>query len=350
MKRNTFSPTPGILIRIGLLMAVIWAPLFVGAQSYDIFAAEAPVKVRMEFDRKMVIKKKFKEDYHDAKFTYTLDDGTTNTETIRIRARGEFRRKHCTFPPLTLNFKKAGKGERLFSEVNKLKLVTHCKSGQNYQNYLLKEYLVYKLYNQLTDVSFRVRLLEIDYINSRKASDSLRQYGFLIESVKELAARCDAFEIEAMKVHPNLTEQRQMNLIDIFQFMIGNTDYSVYRLHNIKLLKSNDFRRERPLATPYDLDYSGMVNTYYAAPDPILGIENVRQRIFWGYCQPEDLFDLNFALFQEKRAQLYAVINDFPLLDAREKRSMTGYLDSFYEILDLPASRQRYIVKACRTP
>lgn len=350
MKHNAGILGISRLLLVGLLLVICWTQVFAQAPDYDLFGTEAPLKVRLEFDQKQLVRKKYKDDYHEAVFTYTLEDGTSRTEAIRIRARGEFRKKHCSFPPLTLNFKQVEDDDRVFSAFNKLKLVTHCKETEIYQQYLYKEFLIYKMYNQLTDYSFRVRLLEITYVNSKDPSDSSLHYGFLIESIKELAERHDSFELEVADIHPTLTDPRYMNLVDVFQFMIGNTDFSVYHLHNIKLLKFNDFRKERPVSVPYDFDYSGMVNAHYAIPDPVLGIKKVRERVFWGYCQTEDLFELNYRIFQEKRAQLYAVINDFPLLDTREKRSMSSYLDSFYEIIDAPASRQRELLKACRTP
>ena len=319
------------------------------SDSYNIFADDAPLKVSLAFDIKTVVKKKFKEDYHNAEFTYTLEDGTSRTETIRIRARGEFRKRHCRFPPLTLNFKKVEKENRFFSHFNKLKLVTHCQKSITYQQYVLKEYLIYKLFNALTDYSFRVRLVEITYLDSGGKYEPLIQYGFIIESIKELAERSDAVEFEVENIHPTLAEAYHMNLVDIFNYMVGNTDFSVPHLHNLKLLKSNDFRREAPIPVPYDFDYSGMVNAHYAIPDPILGIKSVRERKFWGFCQDKEVFESNYLLYQRSREKLYAVINDFKLLGTREQKSMILYLDSFYKIIDNKSSRNRFIFQDCRS-
>lgn len=320
------------------------------SDSYDIFASEAPLKVSLSFDQKTLIKKKFKDDYHEAEFTYTLEDGTSRTETIRVRARGEFRKRHCRFPPLTLNFKKVEEENRFFSHFNKLKLVTHCQKSPTYQQYVLKEYLIYKLLNQLTDYSFRVRLMEITYLDSQGKKDPLLQYGFIIESVKELAKRHDSFEFEIEDIHPTLVEAQQMNLVDLFNFMIGNTDFSVPHLHNLKLLKFNDFTKEEPIPVSYDFDYSGMVNAHYAIPDPILGIEKVTERVFWGFCQDPAIFESNFVLFQNKRQAFYEIVEAFSLLADRERKAMTKYLDSFYVVLDNENIRKREILRACRKP
>ncbi len=320
------------------------------SESYDIFASEAPLKVSLSFDQKTLIKKKYKDDYHDAEFTYTLNDGTSRTETIRIRARGAFRKGHCRFPPLTLNFKKVEKENRFFSHFNKLKLVTHCQKSPTYQQYVLKEYLIYKLFNQLTDYSFRVRLMEITYLDSQGKKDPLLQYGFIIESVKELAERHDSFEFEIEDIHPTLVEDHQMNLVDLFNYMIGNTDFSVPHLHNLKLLKFNDFRKVEPIPVPYDFDYSGMVNAQYAIPDPILGIKKVTERVFWGFCQEALVFESNFMLIQNKREQLYKVLETFTLLGEREQKDMIRYMDSFFDVLDNEKIRSRNILQACRKP
>lgn len=348
MRRIPFYIYCGMLLWGMTFMAPVYT--FGQSASYNIFADEAPLKVSLAFDRKTVVKKKFKEDYHNAEFTYTLEDGTSRTETIRIRARGEFRKEHCRFPPLTLNFKKVEEENRFFSHFNKLKLVTHCQQSITYQQYVLKEYLTYKLFNALTDYSFRVRLVEITYLDSGGKKDPLLQYGFIIESIKELAKRHDSFEFEIEDIHPTLVEAQQMNLVDLFNYMIGNTDFSVPHLHNIKLLKLNDFRKVEPIPVPYDFDYSGMVNAHYAIPDPILGIESVRERVFWGFCQDLAIFESNFLLMQNKREQLYKVLDSLSLLGEREQKSMIQYMDSFFVVLDNDNIKSRNILKACRKP
>lgn len=126
--------------------------------------------------------KRFKSDtmYLPAVLSYQSDEGDSVVKNIKLRARGNIRRTAiCDFPPMMFNFKVKDVEHTEFAGINKLKIVPYCRSG--YEQYVLKEYLVYKLFNIVTDYSLRVRLLRISYLNSVKEKKTLTQYGFAIE-------------------------------------------------------------------------------------------------------------------------------------------------------------------------
>lgn len=88
---------------------------------------------------------------------------------IRLRARGNFRRATCRFPPLMLDFRDTKKGVlegTLFDGQNRLKLVNQCERPVRSATDLREEYLAYRIFNSLTDASFRVRLLAVTWDDS----------------------------------------------------------------------------------------------------------------------------------------------------------------------------------------
>ena len=121
--RAQIIPTPDPSDTSGVLQLTLFP-------EEDPFLVSEPLHVSLEFDMKKLIREKFKNQYQDAIFRYQDENGDTLIHELQIKARGEFRKTHCRFPPIKLNFRKSGAGDDYFNDVNKLKLVTHCqKSG-----------------------------------------------------------------------------------------------------------------------------------------------------------------------------------------------------------------------------
>ena len=211
-----------------------------------------------------------------ATISYFNDDSTYVTLNVKIRPRGHYRRQKdvCRMPPILVNFKKSEVDQTLFRGQNKLKLVTHCRLKKSDEENLLSEYLAYKIYNSLTPFSYKVRLLNIKYIDSSGISKTLVRHGFFIESVSEFEKRnCVSF-VNLANIHQESVDSFQMTLISIFQYLIGNTDWSVAARHNIDLFVGNPSQPLIPVT--YDFDFSGLVDAAYAQPQPMLGIHHVK--------------------------------------------------------------------------
>jgi len=254
---------------------------------------------------------------------------------------------NCDSPPLMLNFKKTDTENTIFEGLNKLKLVLPCKAGREaYEQYVLKEYLVYRLYNLFTEESYKVRLVRITFIDATGRKEPLLKYGFLIEPKEFLGARNDSEVIKLKNVSQKATDQDRMLNLCIFQYMIGNTDWSVPVLHNIVLLRREPWTA--PVAVPFDFDWCGLVFTPYAIPHPTLGLESVRDRMYRGYCRSEGEFLKAFQLFQDKRDEVYELCENFSLLDDKYRKQLISYIDSFYKILDNPRSVKNEFYSKCR--
>ncbi len=271
---------------------------------------------------------------YPATFATTLPDGTKVDDRIILDIRGHFRLGFCYVPPIKLifNYKKDSK---LYS-LKSLKLVNECKINNEFDQYLLKEYTIYRIYNLLSDMSFRVRLLNLSLVDSSGKKKTIVEHAFLLEDIKTLAERNNCSELKNTRFPTEATDRRQMTMVAIFEYMIGNTDWAVSVNHNIRLISNDKDPLSRPYAVPYDFDYSGFVNTTYAIPDEKLDIENVRQRLYRGFPRSLPEVEEVVAVFKGKKEKIYSLINNFDLLTSASKIEMTRYLDDFYNIINDP--------------
>lgn len=245
--------------------------------------------------------------------------------SAEISVRGNARRNICSFPPLKLKFSEENLEAWGFnSDYKSLKLVTHCQEGN--EDLVLREYLIYRMLNELTDQSYRVQLAKVTY---QSASGATEAYGFLIENNEEMADRLEGELIEQELEKLTAIDEKQYNLMTVFQYMIGNTDWNMSKQHNIKLLDIADRAALTPV--PYDFDYSGMVNASYALPSEKLPIKSVRERFFQWRGKQTDQLHQTLALYQEKKEVLYDLVINFEPLSMESRLDMLSYLDSFYK-------------------
>lgn len=272
--------------------------------------------------------------YHPATLTYTDSAGKQIELQLKVMVRGNRRRdpRVCRFPPIMLNFaRKTTPPGTLFSQVNKVKLVTHCIND----DFVLREYLAYKVYNVLTEQSFRVRLCQVEYVDAQEERKTELRYAFMIEDDKEMATRNKAKLLsEKLVVRMERTDQHAMAQLALFQFMIGNTDWSVPFRHNIELISPDTLAP--PIPVPFDFDYAGIVSAPYATPPPELKISSVKQRLYRGYTFPEQMHQEMVNIFNSKRTPIYALYRQCEPLSKASLKLSLKYLDGFYKIINNP--------------
>jgi hypothetical protein len=302
--------------------------------NFGLFEEDKIVEISLRFDLSTYFRNKPQDYYLKANLTIHLSPTDSVSKDIRLKTRGVFRNQYCTFAPIELNFKKADFGYSDLNRISKLKLVPQCSSGKDNADYVLREYLAYKLFNVLSDTSFRVRLLTVNYIDTEKKRKPIRQYGFFIEPVEMLTARTNCVQIKSQGLTQKSIIPRIMDRLAIFNFMIGNYDWAVPNLHNIVVIKSLVYDPSGLcIAIPHDFDWSGLVNPPYAIPAETVGTENVRERIFLGICRSKEVFQKDLDLFLAKKEEFYRVINEFPYINKETKKDITGYLDGFFDQL-----------------
>ncbi|HNS17516.1 MAG TPA: hypothetical protein PKH94_00335 [Bacteroidales bacterium] len=288
---------------------------------------------------------------HDGTAVYKRPDGSWDTLGVEIRPRGNYRRdpSHCVFPPLSVKFNKKQSKNTPFEDLKRLKLVTHCSNTEKiFEQYVLREYLVYRIFNVLTDTAFRVRLARITYVDTEGEMDTLQRFAFFIENDDQMAERVGGKVIEVKNIHQDRTDQKHTDLLEVYMYLVGNPDWSVSVQHNVKIIQTSPFLE--PMAIPYDFDYCGIVNTSYAAPADELDIASVTQRVFLGFCRTKEEFNACFDLFRSKKEEIYALYRDLPYLDERSLNWSLSYLDRFYEIIDDPKLVQKEFLKTCWPP
>ena len=258
------------------------------------------------------------------------------------------RKSTCMIPPLKLNFPKKKAFVKQMEAFDKIKMVLDCKRGDIYEQYLLLEYYAYKIQNTINDYSLRVRLMHVNYIDVSGKFKNITRYAFIIESVDQLAARQNAMRIETKSIPDNLTDVKTLIDAYLFQYLIGNTDWSIPAMHNIYLIKSKDFSYPKPYVIPFDFDYAGIVNTMYAIPDEKLGIDGVRERVYRGVCISENKVIMAKDRLLAKKQQIYTLLNNDSLLNKSNKRNTITYIDEFFTILESKNAFKRNILDSCR--
>ncbi len=269
--------------------------------------------------------------YHPISLSYFTNDSVEVPLTVKAKTRGHFRKEksNCDYPPLMLNIDKNNQPPHsLFYNQQKLKLVMPCTGDE----YIIREWLVYKLYNFITPKSLKARLVRVTMDDaSRKKPVSF--YGILLEDEKQMAERNKAMIVERQSFNPQNTEKDAFLTMAIFEYMIGNTDWSVQYQQNIKLLAAS--ANAIPITVPYDFDHSGMVNAPYAHPAEELQMRSVSERRYRGYCITDmKLFDDIIAEFNKLKNSFYNVYTNCSLLDPKYIKTVTRYLDEFYETIN----------------
>lgn len=299
-----------------------------------LFDTDELFQITLKFDISYYKRKKSDVEYLDAVLTYFDNKSDSVSKKIKVRARGNVRRTDvCDFPPLMLNFKMKDSKDSEFSGINKLKLVPYCRVG--YEDLVLKEYLIYKLYNVLTDLSYRVRLFKITFINTSNEKKPITQFGFALEPKELLEKRANSKEVTTMGISQRTIRPDILDKMAIFNYMIGNTDWSVPIQHNVLLLAPKQaVSVSGNLIVPFDFDYAGLVNAEYAIPFESLPIKTVRERFYMAVCRDEAVFKNTLNEFLEKKKDFYKIINDFPYLKPKPKQEMIRYLDDFFNGID----------------
>jgi len=298
-----------------------------------------------------LLKERSTEEYAAAVFEVSDGDGDALSFDVKIRARGHLRHEICVVPPLLVNFKKSDVKGTLFHKQDKLKLVVHCGDSIRYEQALVREYLAYRILNLITPASFQARLLRVRYVdNEGKRKDQVR-YAYFMEHKNRLGKRIDAKDLKIEETEIELLQPDHLNLTSVFQYLIGNTDFSPVApspydecCHNYDLFKNDS---ELLVAIPYDFDQSGFINAPYAAPSEQFPITSVRQRIYRGRCVNNEHIPATLQRFQEIRESIFTLLQEHEGLTSMTRKSLLQYVENFYDIIDDPRKVEKYMTGKC---
>ncbi|HUZ60377.1 MAG TPA: hypothetical protein VMU83_16515 [Hanamia sp.] len=347
MKKNTILTLSFVLL---LIAANAQAPAKTvvpksGTQSSKtvLFDSDKILTITLKGDiRKLFNNRTGKANYFPIILSYKGQDSNEISISIHVKTRGHFRRlkENCLYPPLLLHFSNASKPS-LFPENTSLKLVMPCRG----EKYIVHEWLVYKLYNLVTPESFRARLVKVKLEDDKNKKMPSPFYGFILEEEHQMAKRNHEIILKE-KIKPQQTMTEPFLKMAVFEYLIGNTDWSVEFQQNIKLIAANS--SSVPVAVPYDFDQAGIVEAPYALPAEELKMSSVRQRRYRGYCVKDiKSFDNIIDFYNRLKNDIYKTYTGCSLLNAKYIKETIKYLDEFYATINNPKSLQKAFEYPC---
>ncbi|HEX7082286.1 MAG TPA: hypothetical protein VF329_14860 [Gammaproteobacteria bacterium] len=325
-------------------------PLIADSQPLErdaLFAESEPLALELVMTSKALCRRTTRSDCADAPATLVVSDGhgAERRVDVRLRVRGVWRNEsgNCAVPPLFVFFAAGAEGTP-FEGQTMLPLTTHCRESAAYEQYVLKEYLAYRIYNLLTDKSLRVRLARITYRDEgRRRSREVQRYAFFTEHFDSLAKRLHATLQPEGELDPGETDARELATFELFQYLIGNTDWSAIAGHNVAGFVDAD---GLVTAVPYDFDFSGLVDASYAGPSPKLPIRSVTERLYRGFCHSDLQWQPLFERFLTRQTAVSELVDEIPGLEDRAREKAQAYLDEFFSAIG--SSEGEEIVRACR--
>jgi hypothetical protein len=309
----------------------------------SLFNSDTILSITLKGDiRKLLNNRTGENNYIPIILSYKEENSNQIYLPIGVKTRGHFRREkgNCLYPPLLLHFSNTN-APSLFPENTSLKLVMPCRG----EDFIIHEWLVYKLYNLITPQSFKARLVKVRLEDTGNKKMPSAFYGIILEEDQEMARRNNDIILKK-KISPQQTTNGPFIKMAVFEYLIGNTDWSVEFLQNIKLI-AHDSTSE-PVAVPYDFDLSGIVNAPYAKPAEELNMSSVHERRYRGYCVKDPkIFDSSIVFYNRLKNDIYKTYTDCSLLDKKYITETLKYLDEFYSTINNPKAFQKAFEYPC---
>ena len=315
-------------------------------KSDALFLDQTPLEIKLSYSNKEMNRNTNDSTFIDTNLEYLHNDKWASIE-VNLRARGNFRRNQCYFPPVKMKIKKKQYTGTIFDGNKTMKLVLPCKLESEKNDNILQEFLAYKIYEHISPYHFKTRRVNIDFTEPKgKKFKKFELKGFLIEDDKRVAQRHEGKVFERF-VHPMAMQHLTSVQNAFFQFLLGNTDFSVAYQHNGKLL----YVESQIIPLPYDFDMTGWVNPSYATVNTTLGINSVQDRKYRGFKRKQQFFDEVREQFLRKKTKLLSMVASYEseFTDSDEFKNMFDFLESFYEVLEDDAKFQKSIVDESRT-
>ena len=333
-----------VLISFGL------ATLNLAAQKSDVTALFREQKVldtKLRVSIKDIKKKTNDSTYLPSALYIKNESGQWDSVKIGVRARGIFRRKNCYFSPIRVKVSKSDAKGTLLEGNKSLKLVMPCMNNDGKNTLVIKEFICYKMFEEVSPYYFNTRLLNLDFTElDGKKNKPFQLTAFLIEDDDIVAKRHHAKVMENLNLHPLTLNDTAALQHDFFQLMVANTDWSTTFLHNAKLIYQEP-RKYIPLA--YDFDMSGFVNPPYAEVSPDLPIASVRERLYRGFCRKEPIVQEVRKQFLAAEPRIMSVVDRYEKdVTPKEFADMKKYLGEFFAILKDNNQFNRYVLEGCR--
>lgn len=341
--------------RLAILLLVFASSGHAALAASPVFTEEASLALYLEGPFTLINDERDKSKRYDGYVAVKNEAGEVAKISTNFEVRGNWRLKkeNCRYAQLWLDLKKEETLGTAFAGQNRLKLVVQCGRHHSFEQYILKEQLAYDLFALFSDYHFKTRLTEITFSESEDKDDSYTALGFLIEHPKHLAARYDLEQVEENTVALDQHDSLQANLVAMFMYLIGNTDYSVLQgpisepcCHNAELLVSDSGLM---IPVPFDFDNSGFVDASYAAgPSPNVRLSSTKDRLFRGHCAHLDTLDEAIAIARATETGVLDAINGSEGLTAKVRRETLKFVKAYYKTLANPENVETLLYNKCR--
>lgn len=318
------------------------------AESRALFMADAPVELTLVGNYKVISRDRdtlsTKEYWGEVRMKDAT--GAELKIPVQLRTRGHYRlaNRNCSFVPLRLDFKKGDVKGTVFDGQDKLKLVTHCRSNAQYEEYMVREYLVYKVHNLISPRSYRARMAKVTYVDSATGTPIETRNGVFLEHEDDVAKRMEGEVVEIRRALFDDVDSNQILELAIFAAFIGHVDWSLAALHNVRLVRQQDGTL---LPVLYDMDFTGLVSTKYSIPDPRLGIRSVKDRLYRGPCKEPAELAAFLGAYREKKDAILKLYDDTPGLDGRYRNDAKNWLTQWFKLLDNPRDAKWMFKENC---
>lgn len=306
---------------------------------------DSAIDLYLTLDWKDIERHKQDKAYRPAKIALETTDGDAFSLDARVRTRGHMRLGICSFPPIKLKFEKSDLALHSLSPLNEVDLVHHCHEGDQYDQYLLREYMAYKLFELISPYSFHVQLVRLHYQNPSGGEAHESSYAFLVENMEELADRLHGKRNKNAIISKNAIEREPFLKVCLFQFMIGNTDWYIPSRHNLEFI---GVQPNKLLVTvPFDFDYSGFVSTPYAVHHETLNISSVSVRYYQGWCQTDEEVTEALKIFRDQKEKILGMCDHIQGFNERSVKHTREYLEEFFNIIENPKKMENQILRHC---
>ena len=317
-----------------------------------LFATDAPLTLTLTAPWRDFMRNKSAKKPYPGTLEYVDESGAKHSLAVAFQPRGINRLKVCQVPPIKLIFDKQSVEATPFRGNKSLKLVTHCGSGEKWEQYAPREMLAYHIYNLVTARSFKVRPASVTYVDSAEHSSDGPHFGFVIEDDSDMAKRNDLKKLDAAKVKLEQLEPLEASRFSLFEYLIGNTDFAQLSgpspdrcCHNSVLVGPDP---SKIYTVPYDFDSSGLVDAHYAEPSPVLHITSNRERVFRGFCAYNATLATARGELLRLQPQVLELARTDGYLSAASKQWTSEYLSKGFEALRDDSKFARDVTAKCR--
>ncbi len=319
------------------------------AERRPIFQKTEPLAFTLAADFKLINKDRKPESTarYPGLLSMTDERGREYTLHVRLSPRGHLRRmaRTCEFVPLRVEFMPEEISGTVFEGQTNLKLGAHCQDDKAFDQYVLREYLTYPLFNLVTPRSFRARLAHGTYVDAKTQKTVTTRYAIFLEHENDVARRLGGRDVQLPRTEFKDFHAETLNTMMLFEYMIGNTDFSLWANHNVVFVQDP----ERTLfPVPFDFDLTGLAHPPYAIPDRRFPIRSVSDRLYRGPCRTVDELETSAALFRAKRSAMTSLIDGTKELESQVRGEMKDYLDGFFRSIQSPTSIKKQFVDGCK--